>query len=407
VSGQPSKKVTVKLNGERLDAAKQKTSRRVANGESQPIVDRVEVSPRVTVPERGRGRGDDAWERLVQLRATAAQANKREPVNERVPPYGEDDDEAENGRRFSPRWLLPRGPVLKALLTTGGAVSIGLLFGFLVLTVFTQEQLSQSYHAVLNGTVQSLTAQDVGRNTSSQSPTGPALPAGGEAAGPEVTVSLQLPEQRYFMAQAGAFQPDAPAGAAVEPLEKQGLPHMLYHGGDKQYLFAAAAPTRDEILGFASVLKAKGIEVYVKETVFPEVKRNVSVKRAEEASQHPDMNSFFLTGLQMARTLASQSSQVVNSAQAAFPDKEGADLKEQHRRFLEASRAAQIPEDWQPLFTGMVNGLNQAVTAQEKMAEAVAGKKTDSSESYAWQVQAGVLAYLENYNKWVQLVPSS
>jgi hypothetical protein len=405
VSGQPSKKVTVKLNGERLDAWKQTT--RVAIGENQPPVDRVGVPPRVTAPERGRGRVEDAWERLLQLRATAAQATKREPVNELVPPYREDDDEAQKGKHFSPGRLLPRGPVLKALLTTGGAVSIGLLFGFLVLTVFTQEQLSQSYQTVLNGTVQSLTAQDVGQKAPSPSQNGPVLPASGEAAGTEETVSLELPEQRYFLAQAGAFQPDVPAGAAIEPLEKQGLPHMLYHGGDKQYLFAAAAPTRDEILGFASVLKAKGIEVYVKEMAFPEVKRNVSVKRAESATQHPDMNSFFLTGLQMARTLASQSSQVANSAQPVLPEKVGADLKEQHRRFLEESRAAQVPEDWQPLFTGMVNGLNQAVTAQEKMAEAVAGKKTDSAESYAWQVQAGVLAYLENYNKWVQLVQSS
>ncbi|MDF2682008.1 MAG: hypothetical protein K0R47_3198, partial [Brevibacillus sp.] len=57
-----------------------------------------------------------------------------------------------------------------------------------------------------------------------------------------------------------------------------------------------------------------------------------------------------------------------------------------------------------PYFSGMVNGINQAMDARDKMAEANTGKKTQSAESYAWQVQAGILGYLENYSAWVQQV---
>jgi len=42
------------------------------------------------------------------------------------------------------------------------------------------------------------------------------------------------------------------------------------------------------------------------------------------------------------------------------------------------------------------------MAAREKMAEASAGKKIESAESYAWQVQAGVLEYLEGYASLLQ-----
>ncbi|MFY0543457.1 hypothetical protein [Brevibacillus sp. H7] len=394
MSGQKSSRVTVKLNGEKIE---KDVKPKVVKAPVQPVVPTI----RGTTDE-------DAFERLLQLRGTANQSSRRETLTESVSPYMPVADGNEEERipiRYGRSWL--KTPAMKTILTTGSAVSIGLLFGFLVLTVFTQEQLSQSYRSVLTGTMQFLTAQELGqRPAASGMQTGPVLPASqNQTAAEGKSVTLQLPELSFFMAQAGAFNLDAPADAAIAPFDKQGIPHLLYRAEDKQYIFAAAAPSRDAILGFASGLKAKGTEVYVKEVTFPGLDKEVTVGQAAGAAQAPDLNTFFLTGLELARILAAQSGGVVNATQPSSPSAdEEASLKEKHRRFLEESRAIQVPEEWKPLFTGMVNGMNQAVTAQTKMQEAFAGKKTANAESYAWQVQAGVLTYLENYTKFVQLV---
>ncbi len=405
MSGQKNSRVTVKLNGEKIEKVVQP---KVTISSPPPIVQairpEVPVSPVKTGPKE-----EDAFERMLQLRGTTSQSSKREPLTESsVPAYmteTEEDEDLEDQlprrRFFGSNWL--KTPALKTLVTTGSAVTIGLLFGFLVLTVFTQEQLSQSYKSVLTGTMQSLTAQELGQRPAT-SGDGAAQPAS-QSQPATSSNTLQLPEQTMFMAQAGAFQLDAPAEAAVAPFAKQGIPHLLYRGEDKMYIFAAAAPTRDAILGFASGLKARGQDVFVKEMTFPGLNKDVTVNQAEGASKAPDLNAFFLTGLEMARSLAAQSANVVNATQSAAASTDGeAALKEKHRRFLEESRAVQVPEEWKPLFTGMVNGMNQAVTAQAKMQEAITGKKTANAESYAWQVQAGVLEYLENYVKWVQMV---
>lgn len=406
MSGQFPNRVTVKLNGEKIERPARP---KVTISSPAPIAGNGKKEASLlhpgAIPHHGtKEKEEDAFERLLQLRGTTDQANRRATQNDVTEPGEEllDETAVESPFRIRRTWM--QTPALKTLMTAGSAVSIGLLFGFLVLTVFTQEQLSHSYRSVLTGTMQSLTAQELGqRSTAGQNLNGLAQPASLTPSNGQ-NVALQLPEQRFFMAQAGAFQLDASEEAAIAPFEKLGIPHLLYRGDDKQYVFAAAAPTRDGILGFASSLKAKGTEVYVKEIAFPGLQKKVAVSQAAGSAQAPDLNTFFLNGLEMARALAAQSASVVTSAANAPGGAEATALKEKHRRFLEESRAVQAPEDWKPLFDGMVNGMNQAMTAQAKMQEALAGKKAANAENYAWQVQAGVLTYLENYTKWVQMV---
>lgn len=287
-----------------------------------------------------------------------------------------------------------------------------MLFGFLVLSVFTQEEFSQSYGSVLSETVQTLTAQEAkGGQAGGQealagpgsSEAGAGTAAGNTASGEQQNVSLQVPQISMFVAQAGVFQPDASPQSAVEPLAKAGIPHLLYKDGSKQYMFAAAAPTRDDVLGFAASLKNKGMDVYVKEFAFPAFQGAVPVSKPAAATEGPNVQQFFDNGVKLAQALSAQSGLIITSGQLSASAQETADLKEWHRQFLEESRLIQVQDAWKPLFEGMVKGINQALAARDKMAEASAGKKGESAESYAWQVQAGVLGYLESYASWVQL----
>jgi hypothetical protein len=354
-------------------------------------------------------RGEDAFGRLLQMRS--------KPDQPPIAAIQNDDPEfslfagAENGGHRGGWLSFGKHPRLIPLLSSIGAVAIGLVFGFFVLAVFTQEQFSKSYRSVLDDTLQTITA--AGEQQMEQQQNGPpsdnrtgasaAVPPNDQAVFTDTTVTLRLPEQSFIMAQFGAFQEAAAAQTAVAQLEQQGYPHLLYEADDKRHLFVATAPTRDELLGLASSLKKKGMDIFVKEVKFPALEKTLNVKQDASAG-NAGLTAFMETGVELAKTLAGSSSRVGNSAEAAGPSEaETAAWKEKHRRFLESSRSIQPGEAWQPLFNGMVTGLNQAVAAEEKMVQALAEKNQEKAEPYVWQVQAGVLSYLENYAKWLQI----
>ncbi|RNB70133.1 hypothetical protein EDM52_17975 [Brevibacillus invocatus] len=414
VSGTKGNNLRVKVNGqnwqgtarekEELPRANHNPSpKRQIQGPSLPLSEIEKMSKR-----------DDAWDRMMQIRSAAAAEPERQHESYTAPEhdyrreYIEEDSHEWSSNRFQS--FLPKGAFLRTLLTTGGAIAIGLVFGIMVLTIFSQEQFSTSYRTVLSDTVETLTAQPESPSNKQTTPTGPVLPGDqGSAAQPTastgaaMSLSLQLPEVKMHVAQVGVFQLDAPEEAATQSLTKLGLPHLLYNDSTKQYMFAAATTSREAVLGFASNLKTKGLEVFVKEFSFPAYQGEVKIEQsAEPTTTQPNLDLFFTAGRELTEALSAQSGLVITSAQPAIAPADTATLKEKHRKFLEAGKVNTLPAEWQPYFQEMVNGLNQAVAARDKMAEASGGKKTESAESYAWQVQGGILTYLESYTKWLQ-----
>ncbi|USG64139.1 hypothetical protein NDK47_18515 [Brevibacillus ruminantium] len=391
-----SSKVKVKLNGEHWNQQRAEREKSV----SQPI--RWNTVAKQT-PVTKQAREGDAWSRLAQLRSKA-EIDTPEPWMDQILPAEENRDTIggprSRARLVVPDWVHSQGWV-KTLLTTGGAVAIGLFFGFVVLAVFNQEQLNQSYQTVLSDTVNTLTAQSSEVKTPSTAKEGENKPVSGQIQASVAAVKVNLPEERLFVAQAGAFQLEVPREAAVAPLKDAGFPHLLYKESGKQFLIAAGTPDRNAVLGFASSLKQKGIDVYVKEMTIPGLNKEIAVNGGAAGEKAPDLNSFLQNGWKITKALSLQSGMVASSGQPSVSKVSDADLKEQHRRFLEESRTLQTPEKWQPLFTGMMNGINQGMAAHDKMQESMAGQKQNSAESYAWQVQAGVLQFWESYSDWV------
>ncbi|TKI56441.1 hypothetical protein E8L90_13735 [Brevibacillus antibioticus] len=429
MSGQNKNRVTVKMNGrfwdEKRDDKPKEASRKRTPKDDTPRI-RFQA-PSLPFTDPFKEKGNEAWERMMQLRGAAVKETKPndeidQKSNDAVESEYSFDDTEEKGYRSSPvsrlAALWPKGPFWRTTVTTGGAVAIGLLFGFLVLTVFSQKEFSESYGNVLSETVQTLTTPGAGtqHTAGKNGVAGPALPNAGQPTqempkngnvmGQKV-IALQLPAVNMYVAQAGVFQPDTSPQTAVEPLESAGVPHLLYKDASKQYMFAAAAPTRDAVLGFATNLKNKGMDIYVKEFSFPAFEGSVPVGKAANASGEPNLNAFFTHGVKLVQTLSAQSGLIITTGQLSPTEKETAQIKEIHRQFLEESRKIEAKEAWKPLLDGMVNGVNQALAARDKMAEASVGKKVESAESYAWQVQAGVLAFFESYASWIQNARSS
>jgi cell division septation protein DedD len=303
------------------------------------------------------------------------------------------------GRKQS---ALLNSPPFKVFVSTIGAIGLGLLFGFLVLAVFTQEQLNQSYRNVLGDTLKTMTATQSTQveNRDQDSPIAQEANSA-TAEQPGKPVALKLPEQRFSMAQVGAFTDPQAAQVAIDQLTKKGFPHFSYRNGDKEYLFAATASTRDDILGMASLFKNQGMDVYVKDVTLPGLQKEITLAaaQAEGTADPARLQAFFLDGMELARSLTNWSGRYLGASSSGVSAAEEAAIKELHRRFLDGCRVLQAsaPATWQPHVTGMQNGLNQAVTALEQAKTVIAEGKAANAESHAWQVQTGALSFLEHY----------
>lgn len=436
--------ITIKLDGQPLPTAKPS---RLSIQETKPTPGVNEVTPLFVEPKAVHTStqkpahastlkpDEDAMLRLSEIRQSQLERtvmllppSEWQDEQSHIPLFegGEDgidqshsvwDEQEEPGKRrfaslFGRTSRLWKKPGMKMFLTVTGAVVVGLHFGFLVLAVFMNEQLSQSYRNVLDGTVQTLAVghgnpREQGQKATAGTPDQKAAPLSNQVQPINQAVKVSLPEQRLFIAQGGVYSDQKAAEAAVKPLVDKQLPHMYYVNGDKRYLYLAAATSRDQILGLASQLKGVGLDVYVKEVTFPGINKTlsstaapVSASQAASASNQTEAQQFLSTGFALIRSLADWSGQMMRDGKAVkLPAADETKMTEQHRRLLDQKKAfeALLPETAKADLENMVNGVNQAVTAYAQV-------KNPNAESYAWQAQKGVLQFVESYMKIVRQI---
>lgn len=408
-----SARISIKLNGKVQEPPKQpanpQKNRQTVETVKQQVAPQGLTDPEESAIDRLQQIRNDKGSRLERAKSVEEEARTDEPFESGDARRGRTDVFLLPTRRKS-RLVFRKNAPLTWIVSAFSAIAIGLLFGFLVLAVFTQEQLNDSYRSVIGQTIQSTLAP-----RSSQQQTGDsaaALPSAENQATPSAPgqpLSVNLPEQRLFMAQVGAFTDKAAAQQAIDSLEKKGYPNFLYKEAESYYLFTATTSNRDDILGLASSFKGKGMDVYVKEVSLPGLQQEIAVKSDATASpgllDQGQVASFFQNGMELSSKMANWSGKFLSDPKTGklTPEEELA-IKELHRKFLDASRALQsaAPQAWQNHLTGMINGLNQAVSAITQTKTAIGAGKSENAESYAWQVQAGAIAYLEHYTLWIE-----
>ncbi|MDN9012548.1 sporulation protein [Brevibacillus laterosporus] len=324
---------------------------------------------------------------------------------------------------------MSKRPILRVFITTISAIILGVLFGFIVLNIFVQEQL---VHPSQAGAVQNSAATSGGTSAFKEK----AVPVNGErqpngskdsqeeglskegalqqARSPigstsqkadAVLATVQFPEQNYYMVQMGVFTDPKAAEPAIASLDEKGLPHFLYPIEGRLHLFTGVSPNRDAILGLADHFRQKQIEVFVKEVKLPAAEKQVQIVPTSPlevgaSSDKGVVNAFIKSGIDIIQQLSTLSSQVVNTdkqkVQPLTAEQE-AKLKRMHVAFLDNSRATQqaLSQKEQVYIAGMVQGMNQAMSTMTQL-------KTGNAEPYAWQVQKGIMQYLHYYATWMK-----
>lgn len=332
---------------------------------------------------------------------------------------------------------MSKRPILRVFITTISAVILGVLFGFIVLNIFVQEQLvhpsqagatlpksseaTQNSAATSEGTSafnekavpvngerqpnESNDAREAGLSKEGASQQARSPIGSTSQKSDAVLATVQFPEQNYYMVQMGVFTDPKAAEPAIASLDEKGLPHFLYPIEGRIHLFTGVSPSRDAILGLADHFRQKQIEVYVKEVKLPATEKQVQIVPTSPlevgaSSDKGVVNAFIKSGIDIIQQLSTLSSQVVNTdkqkVQPLTAEQE-AKLKRMHVAFLDNSRATQqaLSQKEQVYIAGMVQGMNQAMSTMTQL-------KTANAEPYAWQVQKGIMQYLHYYATWMK-----
>ena len=302
--------------------------------------------------------------------------------------YGEREEEAQEfGVHHSydlnspGSYYRPRNPasVWKVAASIAGAVLTGLLFGTVVLSMFTSDS---GLPSTSSDTVQ----QNLTDHSAAQ---GEQAKDSGSA--PPTAVSAEMPEQTFYLLQYGMFSTPERAKQAENELAAAGI--AAYHETlPENRVYAGISPNREQAKLLSSQLKNEGVELYVREVVFPGA---VTVPTLGEAAV---LQAFYETGGELAAELSQLSAALLGSTAAEAAGSERMNMVTTlHLQWTEALRqaSAYLGPEAGGLLHVMEQNMNTAVTA-------LAEYNKNRAEGHLWEIQSGMLNYIMKQRELLQ-----
>jgi stage II sporulation protein B len=295
-------------------------------------------------------------------------------------------------------------PWTRIVLSVAGAVLTGVVFGFLVLSMFTDEptpfQLfgggkTKAPAAVQTGTGVKAAAGATGGGPTAAGANGgatgaSATPASSAASASSAAASgnaaiVNLPGKSYFFLQHGIFSTAGAAQAEEAALKQKGYA-FAEEAGDKTTVYAGLALQKSDATQLANKLKGDKLDVFVKTIDIPAAEKLIWDGKASAA----ELSGYFRQGDKLAQMIGSLT--VLHLAETKPSAIETATLdtiKMAHQTWLAAAKpvATGAPESVAPKLQSMASGLNTAVMSMEEY-------RKNPSASFLWQAQAGLMQYV-------------
>lgn len=286
-----------------------------------------------------------------------------------------------------------RTPWFKIGASVSGAVITGVVFGWFVLSLFTD--------VTLPGT------QPVGDTPSDQIVTdtrdgevNPPVPDGGQtvidhndgdskpALDQEGLLRVDLPARSYQILQHGIFSTTESAMAAQSTLQSMGFSGAS-EMRDNIHVYAGIATSREDAIALKHQLDEAEAEVFIKSYTIPAVSTVQWGGKATEA-----VAGYFEQGSALVESISRISAVQINSAEpTAFEPQSLEQIGAQHQAWsaLSGEVSAGLSEDNRQLISKMDNAMNTAVMLLSEYNK-------NPSFSYLWQAQAAIMqfTFLEN-----------
>jgi len=285
-----------------------------------------------------------------------------------------------------------RTPWLRIITSVAGAVATGVLIGFFVLSMFngdSGEPGSVATNGRSGANVTGQTAADGGAKDGNAAP-----------AATNVSVAVNIPEQTFTLLQNGVFSSKEGAEAAAAELKKKGLAAYVQEG-DKFYVYAGLAPSRDDALALSGKLKegqdGAETEMYLKSMTFP-----ATAKIAWSGDQPEQAAAFFEQSGKLVQTIAGfAAARLKEQTPAAMDDATWRAIHTAHQAWSGASApfGAGLAQEQKAKLQTMETAMNTAVASMDEY-------KKNASPAFLWQAQTSLMQYLFAENELLAAIRS-
>jgi hypothetical protein len=295
----------------------------------------------------------------------------------------------------------------KVLLIAGSAIGVGLLFGMIALSIFSNLSDGKAEPtAIVNKNNQDPSTPQDSRNQD-KTPTsedtnldGASSESGGESENPQLVPTgqvqgniIELPSRSYYVVQAGAFTEESAGKMMIEEYKQKGWPGMLLGEKSPYRLYVGMSQTKEGAMLVGRYFQEQNVQIYVKEHLTLPVSQ-VEVQAKEEVLQL--LPAFLAKGDQLVAKLGEISSNGIMDAEYELKLEEWNRVQELHRNFIQEGKPlfSNWPGKQKQIGEQMIRHLNIGVNALETY-------RKQSHVTYLWQVQQASLQYLNEYEQMV------
>ncbi|GIP01492.1 hypothetical protein J14TS5_65770 [Paenibacillus lautus] len=266
----------------------------------------------------------------------------------------------------------------KMALSVTAAVVTGLLFGYMVLSMFNGGNAGE------DPTSGQLETNDAVNQA-------PADSSGGTGAtlAPDLTESaVHIPGQIFYMLQYGVFSTPERAEQAKGELLQSGIAA----GGDsdeENRVYAGISPDREQAKLLSNQLKAEGVELYVREIALP------NIESAVFAGEEQTLADYFRISGQLVSELSTLSASLLGKQEAgAVASENMTAITNLHQQWIQSMKllSAGLGPETGAVLPAMEQSMNSSITALSEYNK-------NQSKGHLWEIQTGMMNYVMGQKK--------
>ncbi|GAE07609.1 SPOR domain-containing protein [Paenibacillus sp. JCM 10914] len=269
----------------------------------------------------------------------------------------------------------------KIALSVTAAVVTGVLFGYMVLSMFNGGGEEQQAASQIEGSQGSVPAPGLPERT-------------GKAAAPDTDTAQTpagIPAQTFYMLQYGVFSSSERAEQAKGELLQSGIAAGR-DLDDENRVYAGVSSDREQAKLLSNQLKAEGVELYVREISLPPLEPVVMV------GQEAAFADYFTISGQLVSELSTLSATLLGKQEAAAAATEHmSSITNLHQQWMESMNllASGLGPEAEAMLPVLRQAMNSSVTA-------LAEYNKNQSKGHLWEIQTGMMNYVLGQKKLLE-----
>ncbi|MFF3924955.1 SPOR domain-containing protein [Paenibacillus lactis] len=272
----------------------------------------------------------------------------------------------------------------KMAAAVSAAVITGLMFGYMVLTMFNGGGGGSNNGDISTPGTGSKTVIENEAGTGTGESTGAPAPSGQQPAS-----AVEIPGSTFYMLQYGVFS----TPERVEQAKSELLAAGIAAGGDpneENRVYAGISPDREQAKLLSNQLKAEGVELYVREISLPQAEPRVYSGEAKT------LTDYFTVSGQLVSELSALSASLLGQQEGGGPAAAEAmkSVTNLHQQWIQSVK--QLSEGLGPESLAVLPMMEQSMNGS---VMALSEYIKNQSKGHLWEIQTGMMNYIMGQKK--------